>query len=112
EQAIAIADGTALQVTEMLAQDDRDLLVAYLRERQEHYSSGSHNTEVVYILVEGEAGTLLASAPADLSPVETPYATDRPFAPYHHQLIIGDQLLEVIAPLPEGNGTVWMGLAR
>lgn len=112
EQGVALSDGIGHEVAHLLAEGELEQLHVYLQDRQEHYSSRSHNTLVSYILVEDAGEQLIISAagdgvPADLSALDLDY-----LLPSGTRVAIGREIIEIIRPLPQVDALLHLGLAR
>jgi signal transduction histidine kinase len=112
EQGVAISEGIGHEVTYLLERDQIELVHFYLQDRQQHYSSRSHNTVVPYILLEDATDQAIISAAGAAAPPDL-FTADVDFRlPPATQVAIGREVIEVITPLPEVDALLHLGLAR
>jgi signal transduction histidine kinase len=112
EQGVAISENIANHATVLVATDNLAALGSYLQDRRLHYSDESHNTVVSYIFIDDVTdGSILAAAgpaaPADLLPTDFHL-----HLPDETSVAIGEEIVEVITTLPDGNIRLHLGLSQ
>jgi signal transduction histidine kinase len=112
EQGVAISENIANHATVLVATDNLAALGSYLQDRQLHYSDESHNTVVSYIFIDDVIdGSILAAAgpaaPADLLPTDFHL-----HLPDETSVAIGEEIVEVITLLPDGDARLHLGLSQ
>lgn len=112
EQGVAISEGIGHEVSYLLERDQIDLVHFYLQDRQQHYSSLSHNTVVPYIILEDATDQAIISAAGSAAPIDLSTMNVDFHLPPATQVAIGREVIEVITPLPEVDALLHLGLAR
>lgn len=105
-QASSVAESIAVDVTETLLGGSSNQLALLLTDRKQHYSSDSHNTSVLYILIENADGSLLAGTDIAPLPAEPANITG-------HEGItqIDTQTIDVTTPVAQTGSRLRLGLS-
>jgi methyl-accepting chemotaxis protein len=112
EQGMALNDDMVGTVDALVAQGDWEMLIAYLVERQEHYSDPRHNTQVSYLVVTTAGGESYvvpddAAIPSELTGLSGEFVEDE-----ETLLLADDDVVEYRTVLPETGATLRFGLSK
>lgn len=105
-QAVSIAESIAVDVTETLLSGSEEDLALLLTDRKLHYSSNSHNTLVVYILIETAAGVPIAG-----TKITAPPASAERIAGHDGIRQMDAQTIDVTAPIAQTGNSLRLGLS-